>query len=242
MDKFRIASDFGRFSAPRSDADAVLGRDAKGAVLVPKNGVPQEVDDVLKADMSGVAEDPRVAESEGKVWAWDRGFEDPEFAADTFADIDDAAVADQAFASYMGQSQAERGRMLSGLDASLDFRVKKIQAGLSENFLLSMEGKYEANYGRLQKIKETPQFTPTGAPQTEIPGFDYLGGIGALDFMEPAINERNGAFWKKEQVAVTGVYQKPMGANAPELPYNTTPTVEQLKAQTIAKGLLPQND
>lgn len=241
VDKFRVASDFGRGSAPKSDADAMLGRDAKGAVLIPKGGVPQELDPVIKADMADMPEDPRVAESEGKVWAWDAGYEDPEFAPETFADIDDEEVADQAFAAFMGASQSERGAVLGELDAALDYRVKRIQAGLSENYLLTMAGKYEANYGRLQKIKETMQFTPTGAPQTEIPGFDYLPGIGALDFMEPAVNEKNGAFWKTPKTAEV-VYQKPMGANAPELPYNGTPSLEQMQAASAAKGILPQKD
>lgn len=239
VDKFRVASDFGRGSAPKDDGDAVLGRTAKGAKLVPEGGVPQPVDPILSADMSGVDADPRVAESEGEVWAWDAGYQDPALAPSSYADVESAEVADDAFASFRSASNSERAAALSAFDAALKYKVAKIEAGFSEKYMLTMEGQYEANYARLQKIKDVCMFTPTGQPATEIPGFPYLQSIGALDFQPAAANKVNSAFWKADDAPTEVVYQKPMGANTPELPYNGTPSVEQMKAVTKAKGLLP---
>ena len=241
VDKFRVASDFGRGMAPASDADAVLGRDAKGAVLIPEGGVPQPVDDILKADMSEVPEDPRVAESKGAVYAWDAGFEDPAFAPESYADLEDEDVAENAFAAFREANQAERGAVLGQMDAALKQKIAKIKGGFSENYLLSMEGKYEANYARLQKIAEPMLFSPiSGKPQTELPGFPYMPAVSALDFQPKPGDEVNGAFWKEDAPKLN--YQKPMGADTPELPYNSPAPVEQLKEATIAKGLLPADD
>lgn len=244
VDKFRVPSDFGRGSAPKDNADAMLGRTAKGAVLVPEGGVPQPVDPILLADMSEEAEDPRVAESEGQVWEWDAGFAKPEFAASTFADVESEDVADGAFAAFRAASNAERSAKLGEFDAALKYKVAKIKGGLSEKYLLTMEGQYEANYARLQKIKDIMMFTPYGQPATELPGFPYMPSVGALDFQPTAADKVNSAFWKapvpSEKAEV--VYQKPMGANAPELPYNGNPSVEQMQAVTKAKGLLPSNE
>lgn len=239
VDKFRVASDFGRGSAPSDDADAALGRTAKGAVLVPAEGVPQPVDPILAADMSGVDADPRVAESEGQVWPWDAAYPDPEFASSSFADVESEEVADDAFAAFRSGSNDERAAALSAFDAALKYKVAKIEAGFSEKYMLTMEGQYEANYARLQKIKDVCMFTPTGAPATEIPGFPYLQSVGAMDFQPAAANKVNTAFWKADEALAEVVYQKPMGANTPDLPYNGAASVEQLQEVTKAKGLLP---
>lgn len=239
VDKFRVASDFGRGSAPTDDGDAVLGRTAKGAALMPTGGVPQPVDPILLADMSGEDADPRVAESEGAVWRWDAGYADPAFAAESFADVESADVADDAFVAFRAASGGERAAALGSFDAALKYKVAKIQAGFSEKYMLTMEGQYEANYARLQKIKDIVMFTPSGQPATELPGFPYLQSIGAMDFQPVAANEVNTAFWKTKDAPSPVVYQKPMGAGAPDLPYNGSPSVEQMKAATKAKGLLP---
>lgn len=244
VDKFRVASDFSR-GAPASDDDAVLGRDRKGAVAVPTEGIPQPVDPILDADMYLVPEDPRVAESKGAVYPWDVDYVDPEYEPENYADVEDDEVSDSAFAAFRQASQAERGNALGELDAALKYQVEKIKGGLSESLLLTMEGKYLANYARLQKVANVMQYSPiSGAPQTEIPGIPYLPGIGALDFMPVPGEEKSGAFWAaptpSEKTEV--VYQKPMGANAPELPYNGTPSLEQMQAATEAKGLLPSSE
>lgn len=244
VDKFRVASDFSK-GVPATDADAVLGRDRKGAVAVPTGGIPQPMDPLLLVDMTGVPEDPRVAESKGAVYRWDSDYADPQFAADTFADVEDESVSDSAFAAFRAASQAERGSALAELDAAQKYQIEKIKGGLSEPLLLTMEGKYLANYARLQKIANVMQYSPiSGQPQTEIPGIPYLPGIGALDFMPVPGEEKFGAFWAaptpNDKAEV--VYQKPMGASAPELPYNGTPTLEQMQEATVAKGLLPSSD
>lgn len=244
VDKFRVASDFSK-GAPATDADAVLGRDRKGAIAVPEEGVPQPIDPILAADMTGIPEDPRVAESKGTVYAWDIEYADPEFAPESYADVEDEAVSDEAFAAFRGASEADRSSSLIELDAALKYQVEKIKGGLSESLLLTMEGKYLANYARLQKVANVMQFSPiSGQPQTEIPGIPYLPGIGALDFMPVPGEEKSGAFWAAPTPSDKAevVYQKPMGANAPELPYNGTPSLEQMQAATAAKGLLPSSD
>jgi hypothetical protein len=232
VDKFRVATDFSRGLGPKTDADAVLGCDAKGRVIVPSGGVPQPVDPILLADMTGVPTDPRVADAEGTLYPWDNQYLDPAFDASTFADVDDASVADTAFAAFRAASSAERGAALRAAEAGVAHRVEKIKSGLSEAYLLTMEGKYEANYARLQGIKTVLQFSPTGAPQTELPGFDYLPSIGAMDYIPtpaPVGSNGNGAHWKAPTPAsLTPVYKAPLGAATPELPYNANPSLSQL--------------
>jgi hypothetical protein len=215
VDKFRVVGDFVR-GTPRSDADAMLGRSAKGGVLVPKGGVPQPVDPILLADVTGVPEDPRIAESEGSTWEWDSGYLNPEFAASTYADVDDEEVSARAFAAFRTASSAERGAVLGELDAALKFRVEKILDGFSEEYMLTLEGQHEANYARLQHIKDVVMFTPDGQPWASIPGFPYLPPVGAMDFMPISVNKS----WKTlaSPGSTEAVYPKPIGAIAPKLP------------------------
>jgi hypothetical protein len=238
VDKFRVATDFSRGLGPKTDADGVLGRDAKGRQIIPNGGVPQPVDPILFADMTGVPADPRIADAEGVLYPWDNQYEDPAFAVDTYANVEDESVSDNAFAAFRAASSLERAESLRAAEAGREFLVEKIKGGLSESYLLSMEGKYVANYARLQNIKNVLQFTPTGAPQSQLPGFDYLPSIGAMDFIAtPAAvgGQASGAFWKAaEPVSATPVYKAPLGASAPELPYNANPSPEQMAALVAA--------
>jgi hypothetical protein len=185
VDKFRVASDFGRGLGPSSNADAMLGRTAKGQMIMPEGGVPQPIDPLLLADMTDVPPDPRIAESEGLVWSWDNGFVDPANSADTYADVDDEEVSTDAFSSFFASGAAERKAVLAEMNAAQKHRVEKINDGLSESYLLTVEGQYEANYARLQNIKNIVMWNPqTGRPLEDIPGFPYLPSVGALDFMK----------------------------------------------------------
>lgn len=237
VDKFRIAADFVK-GTPASDADGKLGRDAKGAMLVPTEGIPQEFDAALPARDENVVPDPRIAEAKGAVFPWDMNYVDPQFLPSAYSDVDDENVAGEAFAAFRGSLSAERGAALTAMDFGAQARVKRIMAGLDETYLLCLDGALDANYARLQKIADPATFTPTGQPQTEIPGTAFLGSIGALDFQEKP--GENLAFWKDGQSggAPELPYKRPSGSETPELPYNTSATVDEMKEAQSARGLL----
>lgn len=234
VDKFRVAADFIK-GVPASDADAFLGRDAKGAVLVPKEGIPQEIDPILGGRDESAPEDPRVAESEGAVYPWDRNYKDPKFDASTYADTDDEEVVENAFQAFRASVSSERGASLTSFDFATQIKVKKLKGGLSERYMLSLDGQLDREYARLQKIADMPFLNPTGMPQTEIPGTPYAGSVGALDFQKKTGEDI--AFWAQEEA--TAPYQRPPGADAPELPYNTNPSLGEMKAAQAAAGILP---
>jgi hypothetical protein len=74
--------------------------------------------------------------------------------------------------------------------------VEKFKGGFAEAYLLTREGKYESNYARLQGMKTVLPVYPTGTPQTQLPGFDYLPSIGAVDVIPspaPVGSKGNGA-------------------------------------------------
>jgi hypothetical protein len=147
----------------------------------------------LIADMTGVPTDPRVAETEYTLYPWDNGYLVPADDASTFADVNDASVADTAFAIVRAASSAERGAALRAAEAGIAHFVEKFKGGFAEGYLLTMEGKYEANSPRLQGIETVLRFYPTGTPQTQLPGFDYLPSIGAMDIIpSPAPVGSNG--------------------------------------------------
>jgi len=235
IDKFRIAADFIK-GQPKSDADAKLGRDAKGAVVVPKEGVPQIADGILARDPSN-PEDPRIAESEGAVWEWDRSYVDPALAPESYADVNDAQIIDDSFQRFRDASAAERGRMLTAQDLGSTLKNKlRLQNGFDEKTLLTLEGQHDRLHALTEHIMEVPFLTPTGAPQTEIPGTPYLPSVGALDFQRKPQAEIN--FWK-DPTPPPAVVKRPKGAGKAELPYNTAPSVGAIKEDQVAAGLIP---
>ncbi len=47
------------------------------------------------------------------------------------------------------------------------------------------------------------------------------------------------AFWKADDEAKVTGYKRPKGKEAPELPYNTSPTVEAMQEAQKAAGIIP---
>lgn len=235
IDKARNSTDFAKNGAPRDEGATYIGRDTKGRINIPKEGIPQEIDDILKPDDSvEKMVDPRIAEAEGTVYRWDPGFVDTSFT-DGLTDTNDEEAVDNEFARFRGLMSAQRGAMLSEVNRGIAAKVKEIMSGLDEEYLLTVPGKWDVEYARLQKLKNTD--TP-----------EY---IGALDFMKkgnvPITAEIVGkegmidGFWKDDtkQVPAAPTYVKPPGANEPELPYNAAPSVPQLLEQSKARGIGP---
>lgn len=236
VDKFRIASDFAR--GVYSLGDAKLGRDKKGRVIVPEKGIPQEFDSALPERDETAPPDPRIAEAEGATFFWDPAYVDPKFSPDSFVNVDDPTVADDAFQKFRASVNEERGAALSRMDFGAVERKRRIRAGLDEKYLLCLDGSLDVRYAVLQDIADPPTFTPTGEPQTEIPGQPFTGSVGAIDFMLTPGEEI--AFWKLAQnKEVEDVkYKKPSGPDTPELPYNVSPTVDQMKEAQKARDII----
>lgn len=243
VDKFRVTADWKK-GTPKTDADAPLGRTAKGAVFVPADGVPQEFHAPIAPFDSSVAPDPRVAEADGIVWPWDTNYVDPEFLPSTYADVNDADVADTAFAQFRSSLWEDRREALSAQDFGAVARVQRIKAGIDEKYLMTFDGMMDTRYAVFQDICEPAVLTPTGEPMTEIPGFPYLNSVGAMDFIEQ--EEETIAFWKADiqKTSAPVYYKKPSGNQTPDLAYNVAPTIAELniaqKAQeaklTIVEG------
>lgn len=237
VDKFRNATDFIK-GTPATPDDAVLGRDVKNAKLIPTEGIPQPIDPILI--VGPAPEDPRVAEASGSLYPWDVAYKDPQFAPESYANLDDESVSDTAFAQFRSSLSESRGAALTAMDFGATARVNRLLEGIPESYMLSLDGALDAEYLRLQKLANPPGLNPTGTPQTEIPGTPYLGSVGALDFQRK--KETEIAFWKDTvgANAPTLPYKKPSGKDTPDLPYNTSATVNELKETQAARGLLPQ--
>lgn len=180
----------------KTDTSPSSAKSASGSVVVPKEGIPQPVDPLLAVDMSNAPEDPRVTEALGKVYDWNGKVAQSALDVSGMGDIDDEATSSSSFAAFRRTSSADRAKLLAAMEAGRRHRLEKIQAGFSENYLLTMEGKLEANYARIQKIGNMPGFTATGQPQTDIPGKPFMRGIGALDFMKTGGRQPNYTYWE----------------------------------------------
>lgn len=235
VDKFRVLSDFAK-GPPKTIADAKLGRNIKGGVAVPERGIPQEIDPVLQT--AEPMTDPRIAEAEGSVYEWDINFANPAFLPETYADVNDDAVAEDAFAKFRGSMVDSRTKMLTAMDFGAAARIQRIKEGLDERYLLSLDGALDVTYARLQKIADLPTFTPTGQPQTEIPGIPFMGSVGALDMIENPSEKL--AFWKEKREEP--IMKRPGGKDTPELPYSASPSLEEMKEAQKARGLLPAEE
>lgn len=246
VDKFRRSSDFTR-GVPASDGDAMLGRTAKGSIAVPADGIPQLPDGPLARSPDAPA-DPRVAEADGTVWSWDASYVDPAFSA--VEDTNDEAVADAAFAAFRGSMAGPRGAALAASGKALEATVTRLSGTISEKALLTLDGQLDAEYSRLQKIKVHPTLSPTGLPQTEVPGTAYLGSVGALDFQKTpggapstiavvTAGSGVGAFWKAP-AEPTPTYKRPLGAATPERIYNASPDAAQLGPEAASAGIVAQ--
>lgn len=220
VDKFRTITDFAR-GVPQSLDDAMLGRNVKGGVYVPREGIPQLVDTPEIPILSEVEVDPRLAEIDGSLYPWDISYENPEFKSDTYQDLNDPDVADDALAKFRSSVAMERSVALSAMDFGAAERIKRLKKGtMEESYMLTLDGQLDIEYAKVERIAYIPSLNPTGIPQTEIPGFPYLKSVGALDFQEsPGI-----AFWKSGDAPTEQSYMKPSGADTPELPYNTAPS------------------
>lgn len=238
VDKFRVASDFSR-GAPATLADAPLGRNIKGGKLVPIEGIPQQMDAALPPFDPNVAPDPRIAEAEGAVYPWDVNYVDPQFAADTYADLDDDELSATALAEFRASMISSRTAALSAMDFGAVARVNRIKGGMDERYLLTLDGALDVRYAKAQKVASPMTFTPTGQPQTEIPGIPYLGSVGALDFKSKPGDSV--AFWGSQEVK-DRPYKKPSGASTPDLPYNTSASLEEMQSAQEARGLLPSSE
>jgi hypothetical protein len=140
IDKFRVAADFARGRGPTDDADAIVGRNAKGAVLIPRGGVPQPVDPILLPDPAfdpPATEDPRVAEAEGAMYPWDRAYKDPRLEQGTPTDLDDPEIFDSAFVDFVSATKEDRRQALNAFRDAFFYRLeeskKPIAAESSQN-------------------------------------------------------------------------------------------------------------
>lgn len=224
--------------------DAIIGRDNKGRVFVPQQGIPQQFDEALGSRDHTAPPDPRLAEAEGTLYDWDPAYVDPKFSPDTFANISDEEVSDDAFMKFRSSCSAERGAVLTAMDFRALARRERYKNGFDVNTLLTLQGSLEATFCRLQKISNPIGFTPTGEPQSEIPGQDFTASVGALDFQTQP-NETI-AFWKTPASGIQNKraiqFKKPSGSDTPDLPYNANPSYDQMKdtqnAQT-GRAILP---
>eukprot|EP00183_Erythrolobus_madagascarensis_P006063 CAMPEP_0185844526 /NCGR_PEP_ID=MMETSP1354-20130828/657_1 /TAXON_ID=708628 /ORGANISM="Erythrolobus madagascarensis, Strain CCMP3276" /LENGTH=285 /DNA_ID=CAMNT_0028544205 /DNA_START=47 /DNA_END=904 /DNA_ORIENTATION=+ len=223
IDKYRTTSDLGTKHS-LAGAEPAMGRNAKGGVLVPKFGIPQMDDDVLGFGPDSMV-DPRIAEAEGSQYPWDPAYVDESKTLASCADIDDPAVSDNAFSSFLSASSVERSQMILACERATESTIKEIKSGMvDEMTMLSASGQRLAQYARTEKIATLPMWTPTGEPQTEIPGTPFKESIGALDYQSTSDvigTETMGAFWKTPTEAPT--YKKPLGAATPEPLYNSSP-------------------
>lgn len=250
VDKFRIASDFSK-GIPASEADSALGRNSKGQVAVPVEGIPQIVDDAILARDPESKPDARLTEIYGNAYPWDSAY-DPSIhggytlvqgqaggyalpAPAPMGDLDDESVADDAFSKFRGASAGDRGSALSKQDLDATTRAQMRAEGYTENFLLTIEGQHDRLHSMVERLKQVPFLTPYGKPQSEVAGNDYLGSVGALDFLKK--KEEEIAFWKDTVPEKT--YKRPMGANTPDLPYNTAPSIGAIKEGQAAAGIIP---
>lgn len=184
--------DYQRFI--KTDVSSSSGRQS-APIEVPVEGIAQAVDPLIRADTSNQPEDPRVTEALGKAFDWDGKVPQGAMDSSSFGDLDDPSTMDSSFAAFRRSSSTDRSKVLADMEAGRKHRLSKIQSGLSENYLLTMEGKLEANYAQIQKIGGVQGFSSSGAPQTDIPGKPYMRGIGALDFMKVGGREPNYKFW-----------------------------------------------
>lgn len=237
IDKFRTVSDFGR-GVPLYASTPMLGRGIMGGVEVPKEGIKQVFDPALPTSDEPTAPDPRLVEASG-LYPWDSDYVDPEWRADTFANMSDDEIADQSFQEFRASVSESRGMALTAMDFGATARVERIIGGIDEKELLTLDGALDVNYARLQKISNPATLNPTGSPQTEIPGIPYLTSVGAMDFIEKPGEKV--AFWKTDKPADLP-YKRPSGADTPELPYNASPDVAEIQEGQAARGLLPGDE
>lgn len=238
VDKFRIVSDLAR-GVPLYAGVPMLGRGIMGGVEVPVEGIKQEFDPALPTSDEPTAPDPRLVEASGSLYPWDPNYVDPEWRGDTFADLSDEEITDLSFQQFRSSLAEERGKALTAMDFGANARIQRIKEGVDETELLTLDGALDVNYARLQKISNPPTLSPTGTPQTNIPGFPYMASVGAMDFIEKP-NEKL-AFWKGPEPAELP-YKKPSGADTPELPYNTSPDVSEIQQGQAARGLMPGSE
>lgn len=224
VDKFRTITDFAR-GVPQSLGDALVGRNIKSGVLVPSKGIPQLVDTPEIPILSDVEADPRIAETDGSLYPWDIKYVNPKFGADTYQDLNDPDVADDALAKFRSSVAMDRSAALTAMDFGAAERINRLKKGtMEESYMLTLDGQLDIEYAKVEKIAFIPSLNPTGIPQTEIPGYPYLKAVGALDFQDsPGI-----AFWKSDDAPGEKSYKKPSGADTPELPYNTAPSNDAL--------------
>lgn len=169
--------------AAYADESVVGGSRKGGGSRVPKDGIPQlENSSVLPVNIEA-PQDPRIAETEGAVYPWDPNYRDPNESAYS-GDKDEEEVGTEAMGEFRKLMSQERNAALSAMKAGASARVERIKGGLDENYLMTFDGQLDLSYARSEKISDPPFLTTTGQPQTEIPGFEYLQSVGALDFQD----------------------------------------------------------
>lgn len=246
VDKFRNVYDFAK-GQPASEQDAMVGRNMKNGPKVPVEGIKQldESYTSIVPISDDVVPDPRIEESEGSLYPWDPNYQNPEFAASTFADVNSDIVATDAFAKFRGSLSEERAMAISALDYQANLYNKKVtsmnQSPFDEEYISCLEGQLDVEYVKLQKLGSPATLNPTGIPQTEIPGFPYMPAVGALDFMKK--DETELAFWKADTPEITQkAYKTPAGNEMPELPYNKSATIDAVKLVQQARDIIPKEE
>jgi len=182
IDKFRVPSDFGSMGSPTQ----------KSTDGIPAEGIAQLEGPLAR--QPGAPEDPRVLEASGAIYPWDPNYVDPETALESLADVDDDDVADSAFQQFRAASAAERGSALSTFSIAAEKRDKIFQMTFSEKRILTLSGQLENEGARLAKKKSFPMFTPSGQPQTEIPGKPFMDSIGAADYIDMSTDVAKGEY------------------------------------------------
>lgn len=169
--KFQTAQNYGA-GGPTA---AKLGRDLKGGVFVPIEGIPREVDPALPTSDEPTAPDPRLVEVTGAMYPWDPNYEDPALASSTLENVSDEEVASNAFAKFRSSVYKERGMALTAMDFGAAARVESLKEGFDATHLLTFDGALDVAYARAQKISN---------PQFDIPGTAGVGSVGAMDLIQ----------------------------------------------------------
>lgn len=170
-----LRSPGGRLKGLMASVDSkTFGGSSKGQVNVPKEGVPQLEDSELIPIDKSAPPDPRLAETEGKLYFWDPEYPKPEFDSSTFSKLDDDEVSSNAMAEFRSSVSAERSAALSSYEQGTKARIQNLKEGLDDTYKLTMDGQLAMSYARVEGIIDAK----TAAE----------GSIGALDFFD---TERN---------------------------------------------------
>lgn len=145
-----------------------FGGSSKGKIDIPKEGIPQLEDSELIPIDNNAPPDPRLAETEGKLYPWDPNHPKSESENDsTLSKMEEDEAARKAMSQFRSSMASERSAALSAYQQGTTARVERIKGGLDETYKLTMDGQLELKYARVEGIIDA------GGPAS--------GSVGALD-------------------------------------------------------------